>query len=96
MPVEKDTVERSGAANRGDRRAQAADLVEIEQIGADKRSHRAADIGQRRRVFAGEDKGKDCRGHHRRKYRHGDADARHRRGHGMNDKSDRGDSKRWP
>ncbi len=60
---EEDAVERARATNRGDRSAQAADLVEIEEIRANQRSHGAADIGQWRRVFAGKDKGEDCRGH---------------------------------
>src|ERR1700730_11943802 len=66
---EKDAIEGSRPADRGDRRAKVADPVEIEKIGADQRSHRAADIGKGRRVLAGEDKGKDCRGHDGRKYR---------------------------
>src|SRR6202022_1500275 len=59
---EKDAVECPRAAGRGDRCAKVADPVEIEKVGADQRSHRAADIGKRGRVFAGKDKGEDRRG----------------------------------
>src|SRR3954471_16071224 len=52
-PGQEYSVEGSGAADRGDRRAKAADLVQVEQIGADQGSHRAADIGERRRIFPG-------------------------------------------
>src|SRR6185437_10224360 len=38
---QEDAVERPCAANRGDRRAEPADLVEIEKVSADQRSHRA-------------------------------------------------------
>src|SRR6476646_968233 len=36
---EENAVERPGAADRGDRRAKVGDLVQIEKIGADQRSH---------------------------------------------------------
>src|SRR4030081_1926323 len=85
---EKDAVESSRAANRGDWRAKATDLVEIKKIGANQRSHRAADIGKWRRVLAGQDKCKDYRDQDGRKYRHSDTDARHGRGHHMDNKSD--------
>jgi len=48
----KDAVERSGAADRGDRRAEAAHLVEIGQIGTNQRAKAAGDIGQRRSILA--------------------------------------------
>src|ERR1700736_4375297 len=73
---EEDAIECPRATDRGDRRSKVADPVEIEKVAADKRSHRAADIGERRRVLAGEDKGKDCRGHDRRKHRHCNTDSR--------------------
>src|SRR4051794_23497672 len=78
---EKDAVECPGAANRGDWSAKVTDPIEIEKIGTNQRSHRAADIGKWRRVLAGEDEREDCRGHDRREYRHGDTNSRHRRRH---------------
>ena len=44
---QKDAVEGSGAANRGDRRAEILYLVQVEQIGADQRAEASTDIGQR-------------------------------------------------
>src|SRR5713101_935481 len=85
---EKNAVECSRAADRGDRSAKTGDLVEIEKIGTNESPHRAADIGKWRRVFAGEDKCEDCRGHDGRKYRYGDANSRHRRRQRMNNNSD--------
>src|SRR5882724_10711255 len=88
-PGQKYSVEGPGAANRSDRRAEAADFIEIEQVRADQRSHRAADIGKRGRVFPGKNEGKNGCRHNRREYRHRDANARHRRRHRMNDEGDR-------
>src|SRR4051794_10561864 len=48
---QKNAIEGPGPPNRGPRGAKPADLVEVHQVGANERSHRAADIGQRRRVF---------------------------------------------
>src|SRR6202040_3472908 len=48
---EEDPVECSCAANRGDGSAETPDLVEVEKVGANERSHRAADIGKRRGVL---------------------------------------------
>src|SRR5437660_9921109 len=42
---EEDAVECPGAADRGDRRAEVGDLIQIKKIGADQRSHGAAQIG---------------------------------------------------
>jgi|GEM_PF-6215649 len=49
---EKNTVEGSGTADRGDRRTEAAHLVEIGEVGADQRAHAAGDIGEGRGVSA--------------------------------------------
>jgi hypothetical protein len=49
---EKNAVERSGAADRGDRRAKSAHFVEIGEVGADQRAEAAGDIGKRRRLLA--------------------------------------------
>src|SRR6185436_10455835 len=55
-PGEENPVERAGAADRSDGGAKTADLVEVEKVGADQRSHRATDIGKRRGIFARQDK----------------------------------------
>ena len=49
---EKDPVERSSAADRGDRRAEARDFIEVGEIGADQRAHAAGDISERRGIGA--------------------------------------------
>ena len=47
----KDAVERSGAADRSDGRAEPAYLVEIGQVCTNQRAKAAGDIGQRRAVL---------------------------------------------
>jgi hypothetical protein len=45
-------VKSSGTADRGDRLAEATDLIEVGKISTDQRPETASDIGQRRRVLA--------------------------------------------
>src|SRR3954454_23357326 len=61
-PGQEYSIESAGAADGGDRRAKAADLVQIEKIGTDQGSHGSADVGQWRRVLAGKKKSQDCGG----------------------------------
>src|ERR1700733_10292436 len=60
---EKNTVEGAGAADRSDRRAEPADLVEIGQIGADQRAEAAGDISEWRSVAARQQKRDGGRSH---------------------------------
>src|SRR6202040_3256075 len=63
-----------------------ADPVEIEEIGADQRSHRSADIGKGWCVFARKDEVKDRGGHDRGEDGYGDANPGYRCGHRMHNK----------
>src|SRR6516165_9664677 len=83
-------VKSSGAADRSDRRAEAAYLVEIGKIRADQRTEAASDIGRRRRVLAREDYCDD-RGHQDgHEDRDRDAETGNWFGHPMNHQRDDG------
>src|SRR5882757_5834785 len=84
------------ATDGSDWRAKAADLIEIENIGADQRSHGSTDISQRRCIFAREDESKDRGGRDRHQDWHGNANTSHWRRCGMNNGCDYGDSDRCP
>ena len=47
---QKYAVERAGAANGGDRRAEPADAADVAEVGADQRTEAAGDVGERRRL----------------------------------------------
>src|SRR5207302_5246851 len=52
---QKDAVEGAGAPDRDDRRRQPLDLVEVQEVGADQRAHRAGDVRERRRAAEGQE-----------------------------------------
>src|SRR5579883_195669 len=75
---DKDTIECSGAAYRGDGSTEPLHGAEVEQVGADQRAEAAADVSERRRAAAGQRHGDDGRSHGRHEDRQGDAEARNR------------------
>src|SRR6185437_15408296 len=82
------TVERAGAANGGNRRAESLDGPEVEQVRADERSEAAADVGEGRRPAARQCDGNDGGRNRRNEYRQSDAES----GNGLREEvADRGD-----